>query len=208
MATYASIKYDFTPPTATVSAQVGAGAMVLIKSLTSDGSDDTLDFKDGTSGVVMDSTYKTYIFRYMDMHPETNNASFGVQFNASGGSGFDETLTTTSFRAKHMEDGSGAEVGYVTGQDLQQATTYQILSEGIGNVATETGSGELWLFNPSSTTYLKHFINRSSGVRHNPGVQDMFYAGYINTTSAIDEISFKFSSDEIQGGTINMYGIV
>ena len=101
MAKYASIKYDFTPPDATTSAQVGAGAMKLIKSLTGDGSGDTLSFVDGTSDVVLDNTYKTYIFKFFNMHPATSGVFWLFQGNAAGGSGYDETINSWTFRAVH-----------------------------------------------------------------------------------------------------------
>ncbi len=184
---------------------VGGGSMTFIKKLTSDGSDDDLSFVDGTSDVVLDSTYKEYLFTFNNIHPETNDVFFQFQGNAAGGSGYNETITSTHFRAYHFEDGTASGLAYRTGNDQAQATGFQRLSEEIGNGNDESLSGYLHLFNPSSTTYVKHFTARTAGQIGSP--RDVFVAGYFNTTSAIDEIQFKMSSDEIQGGDICLYGI-
>ncbi len=184
---------------------VGGGALTFIKKLTSDGSDDDLSFVDGTSDVVIDSTYKEYCFIFNNIHPETNDVFFQFQGNAAGGSGYNETITSTHFRTYHFEDGTASGLAYRSGNDQAQATGFQRLSEEIGNGNDESLSGYLHLFNPSSTTYVKHFIARTSGQIGSP--RDVYVAGYFNTTSAIDEIQFKMSADEIQGGTICLYGI-
>ena len=182
---------------------VGGGALTFIKKLTSDGSDDDLSFVDGTSDVVIDSTYKEYCFIFNNIHPETNDVFFQFQGNAAGGSGYNETITSTHFRTYHFEDGTASGLAYRSGNDQAQATGFQRLSEEIGNGNDESLSGYLHLFNPSSTTYVKHFIARTSGQIGSP--RDVYVAGYFNTTSAIDEIQFKMSADEIQGGTICLY---
>ena len=184
---------------------VGGGALTFIKKLTSDGSDDDLSFVDGTSDVVIDSTYKEYCFIFNNIHPETNDVFFQFQGNAAGGSGYNETITSTHFRTYHFEDGTASGLAYRSGNDQAQATGFQRLSEEIGNGNDESLSGYLHLFNPSSTTYVKHFIARTSGQIGSP--RDVYVAGYFNTTSAIDEIQFKMSADEIQGGPICLYGI-
>ena len=189
----------------TTCGSVGGGALTFIKKLTSDGSDDDLSFVDGTSDVVIDSTYKEYCFIFNNIHPETNDVFFQFQGNAAGGSGYNETITSTHFRTYHFEDGTASGLAYRSGNDQAQATGFQRLSEEIGNGNDESLSGYLHLFNPSSTTYVKHFIARTSGQIGSP--RDVYVAGYFNTTSAIDEIQFKMSADEIQGGTICLYGI-
>ena len=195
MANYNAIKYD----------GFSKGSTTLIKTLTSDGSDDDLSFVDGTSSVVLDSTYKEYLFIFNNIHPETNDVFFQFQGNAAGGSGYNETITSTHFRTYHFEDDTAAGLAYRSGNDQAQGTGFQRLSEEIGNGNDESLSGYLHLFNPSSTTYVKHFIARTAGQIGSP--RDVFVAGYFNTTSAIDEIQFKMSADEIQGGTIQLIGI-
>ena len=163
----------------------------------------TLDI---TSGI--DSTYPVYEFHYVNMHPATDEVNFIFQVNASGGGGFNETMTTTFFRAYHGE-GGGEELLYLTDYDQAQGTAYQPLAYMTGNDGDQSCSGMLTLYDPSSTTFVKHFIARTNdyvGVDAGYSLDD-HVAGYINTTSAIDEISFKFSSGNIDAGTIYMYGV-
>ena len=206
MATYASIKYDFTPPTATTSTQVGAGAMTLIKSIDAS-SDATISFVDGASDVVLDNTYKTYVFKFISVHPASNDITFQWQANASGESGYNETITSTAFRSLHSEDDNTEGLGYLTSQDQANGTSFQNLIDGVGNDNDQTLSGSLHLYNPSSTTYTKHFISRTNKSHHSDYSQEYYMGGYINTTSAIDDIQFKFSSGNIDAGIFNMYGI-
>ena len=159
---------------------------------------------DITSG--LDSTYDEYIFVCTDIGPATDGANFTVQFNADGGSGFNETMTTTTFQATHDEDGDPSLV-YATGIDQADGTGYQVFIYGSGSAADESGAGILHVFSPSSTTYVKHFLIRLNRTQKDEYHMDTHVAGYINTTSAIDEIDFKFGGGEIQGGEIKMYGI-
>ena len=186
---------------------LNTGSMVFIKKLTASSSG-TLDFVDGSSDVVLDSTYKEYLFTFNNIHPETNGVSFGFQGNASGGSGYNETMTTTIFKAGHGEDGSGAGINYETGADQAQGTGFQQIVRYVGNGNDESCSGFLHLFNPSSTTFVKHFIARTVMYHASDEAEDCFTAGYFNTTSAIDEIQFKMSSDDIDAGDICLYGIL
>jgi len=207
MATYSSIKYDFTPPDATTSAQVGAGAMKLIKSIDSDGSDATISFVDGESDVVLDSTYKTYIFKFISIHSENDDVHF--TFNGRDGStAYDATKTSTQFRVFHTEDDSNQNLGIVTGGDLAQGTGFQYLNFRSSNEDDAGLSGEVWLFNPSSTTFVKHFLAIENNYETVDVASITFYtAGYFNVTAAIDAIQFKFDSGDIQAGTIKLYGI-
>jgi len=189
---------------------LNTGSMIFIKKLTASSSG-TLDFVDGTSDVVLDSTYKEYMFTFNNMHP-SSGSDFKFQGNAAGGSGFNETMTTTFFYAYHKEDGSDATLMYNTGKDQAQATGYQIISaDGTGTDADNCLSGYLHLFNPSSTTFVKHYMSRISntnGGGSSTYMCDCYSAGYFNTTSAIDEISFKFGSGNIDAGDICLYGIL
>ena len=192
-----------------LSIDFAGGSMTFIKKLTSDGSDDTLSFVDGTSDVVLDDTYKEYMFIFNNIHPETDKVIFGFQGNAAGGADYNETITSTAFAAEIAEDGTFSGLSYQTAYDQAQGTAFQALANAVGNDNDQCCSGYLHLFNPSSTTFVKHFIAECNTyftdtleftLRAN-------IAGYFNTTSAIDEIQFKMSSDEIQGGTIALYGI-
>ena len=184
----------------------GLGSMVFIKKLTASSSA-TLSFVDGTSDVVLDNTYKEYLFTFNNIHPATDQVYLQFQGNASGGSGYDETITSTSFRAQHDEAGSAGEVGYKTDGDQAQGTGFQYISRSVGNDNDQTIAGYLHLFNPSSTTFVKNFIARTNVYLHADYSQDTFTAGYFNTTSAIDEIQFKMSSGNMDAGDICLYGI-
>ena len=184
-----------------------AKSLTHIKTLTAS-SDSTLSFVNGSSDVVLDSTYPIYLFKFFNLHPATDNVNFTFQANVSGASGFNETMTTTNFRAYHSEDGNYAAIEYNTADDQAQGTSYQILSEGNDNDNDNGLSGELTLFNPSSTTFVKHFVSRCCTYNHGiVGMEDEFVAGYFNVTGAIDEVSFKMSSGNVDAGTIKMYGL-
>jgi hypothetical protein len=179
---------------------VGGGSLNLISTQTASSSS-TISF---TSGI--DSTYKEYIFKFTDIHPATDNTNFTVNFR-DGGSSYDATKTTTFFQANHEEDGTNGALGYVTGNDLAQSTSSQILIQQNGNGNDECISGELRLFNPSDTTFVKHFMARSTGNITYDYCYDVFVAGYCNTTTAIDGVQFSMSSGNIDSGTIKLYGV-
>jgi len=162
----------------------------------------TLSF---TSGI--DSTYDAYEFRFTNMHPATNGVDFRFQVNAAGASGFNETMTTTVFRAAHDEADSATTLTYQTSDDQAQGTGYQSIGNYGGNDNDQAVSGVLTLYAPSSTTYVKHFTARATDHMAHDQAGDFFVAGYINVTAAIDEISFAMSSGNIDAGTIKMYGV-
>ena len=159
---------------------------------------------DITSGI--DSTYDEYMFVFTDINPATNSANFEFQVNAAGGSGFNETITSSSFEGYHSEADNSRGVTYDVSGDQAQGTAYQRLARATGNGADECSAGILHLFSPSNTTYVTHFYSRLSVHKNEPFVLDYYVAGYINTTAAIDEISFKMSTGNLDG-TIQMYGI-
>ena len=136
---------------------INPGAMTLIKTITASSSS-TVQFLDGSSSVVLDNTYPVYLFKIINMHPSVDNHIFEFQGNASGGSGFNETITSATFRAYHTEGGGTSTLEYVVNDDLAQSTDHQHLANGVGNAGSRSLSGELYLFNPSSTTFVKHFI--------------------------------------------------
>ena len=160
---------------------------------------------DITSGI--DSTYDQYMFVCTDLNPATDTGKFEFQVNAVGGSGFNETIMSAWFRTYHNESGSSADgVEYMLAEDQANGTAYQDLSLGTGNDTDECTAGILHLFNPSSTTFVKQFYSRFNDYHSSIYSMDLFAGGYINTTSAIDEISFKFNNGNMDG-VIQMYGI-
>ena len=184
-------------------AAVATGGMVLISSQTASNSA-SISF---TTGI--DSTYKEYQFYFIDINPATNGVSFTFNLSTDGGSNYNVTKTTTNFGAYHNEAGNSTALSYDATRDLSQSTSYQPFNNNgnIGNDSDESISGILTLFNPASTTYVKHFIARNNYYNEGDYSIDSLVAGYGNTTSAINAIDFKMSSGNFDG-TILMYGIV
>ena len=200
MANYKDIRYNFALPS---NAEVGS--MTLIKEQTASSSA-TISFVHGTSDVVLDSTYPIYLFKFINIHPSAASEFF-FNLSTDGGSNYNVTKTTTAFTAGHNEADSDAYVVYNTSRDLAQGTGFQQLTANIGDGADECGSGYLHLFNPSSTTFVKHFISRTNYYEQSDYSNEHYIAGYGNTTSAIDAVQFKFGSGNIDSGTIKLYGI-
>jgi len=196
MANYNAIKYN----------GFSKGTLKLIKTLTASSSA-TLSFVNGTSDVVLDSTYKEYIFIFNDIHPEEDSRKLEINFR-DGGSSYDATKTTTSFLAYTYEGSENSSaVGYDTDLDVAQGTGVQPISSFCGNDNDQCVSGHLHLFNPSSTTFVKHFISKVSGSNHDNSASILFTAGYCNVTAAIDGVQFNFNSGNIDSGTIQLFGV-
>ena len=183
------------------------GSMTHIKTLTASSSA-TLSFVHGASSVVFDGTYKEYQFHFVNMHPASNDVNFQFNVSIDGGSNYNVAKTTTRFTALHSEDDSShAALAYEANRDLAQGTGDKIIMNGVGNVADESCSGLLHLYEPASTTFVKNFEVRGIQNRSDNTSEDAFGAGYANTTSAVNAIVFKFGSGNIDTGTIKMYGI-
>ena len=161
----------------------------------------TLDF---TSNI--DSTYNIYKFRFIDIHPQTANYEFDFQ-GTTDGTNYNISMTTTTFAAFHDEASSSPALSYASGRDQANGTSFQALSHDIKADSDSSLSGELFLFDPSSTTSVKHFLSRINNYQTSDYSQDIYVSGYFNTTSAIDAIQFKMGSGNIDLGTIEMYGI-
>ena len=203
----ALVKYNNNSLSAiTAASSLPTGAMTLIKEQTASASG-TIDFVDGTSDVVLDSTYPIYLFKYINAHPGTNDQNFTFQGSTDTGSSYGVTMTSTKFRSTHKEDGTYTDLSQLTFQDLAQSTSFHNLHNGVGSVNDEQCSGELWLFSPSSTTFVKNFKARGVQYQADDYPEDDYSAGYFNTTSAIDAIQFKMSSGDIDAGTFKLYGI-
>lgn len=200
MSTYGNLKYNFTFP-----ASSNAGSLVLIKSITASASA-SVSFVNGSNGVVLDDTYKAYKFVFKNIH--ISNDSTRLQFNGStdGGSNYNVTKTGTFFISAQTEGGSTI-FQYQGTYDLAQSTGVQVLCQDQGNGNDESGSGEMWLYNPSSTTYVKHYTVLYHHYHAANYAWSNLIAGYCNTTSAVDAIQFNMSSGNIDDGTISLYGI-
>jgi len=176
-----------------------AGAMVLLETQTASSSA-TLSF---TSGI--DSTYDTYVFKFINIHPQTDAQNFQVNFR-DGSTAYDATKTSTAFQVYNVEsDGGGA--GYTAGEDLAQGTGVQPLLADLGNDNDQNACGELWLFNPASTTFVKHYMSEFSNMLNDDYMNLFVVAGYCNVTAAIDGVQFAPSAGTIDAGTFKMYGV-
>ncbi len=187
-------------------AGVPTGSLILLSTQTASASA-TIDF---TSGI--DSTYDSYVFKFINCHPATDNVGFTFNGSTNSGSNYNVTKTTTSFGTYHNENGLETNLSYNTGSDLAQSTDFQRLTNyaTTSNDADSNVCGSLTIFNPASTVYVKHFINRTESMNvsgANRYSTDSYIAGYFNTTSAINAIQFKMSSGNIDSGVIKLYGV-
>jgi hypothetical protein len=149
------------------------------------------------------------VFKFYNIHPATKDASFGFNMSIDSGSNYNVTKTTTVFRAYQDEGGAGVtSLGYNGSRDLAQSTADQLIMPTVGNLNDECGAGTLHLFNPSSTTFVKHFICTTNVYEPDADFTVQYFtAGYGNTTSAIDAVRFQMDSGNIDAGTIKMYGV-
>ena len=204
--TFGLVKHNNNSISAITSAgQLAQGKMTLIKEQTTSSSA-SISFVDGSGGVVFDNTYPIYLFKWINAHPATDDSRLEIQ-GTTDGSNYNTASTTTFFRSLHKEDGSTSAVQYETAHDEAQTTGFIDIDASIGNDNDQSTSGELFLFNPSSTTFVKHFISKSNSSSSGNFQVNTFVGGYFNTTSAITGIQFKQSSGNIDAGTIKLYGI-
>ena len=182
---------------------VSGGAMTLLETQTASSSA-TISF---TSGI--DDTYDEYVFKFYDIHPATDSVHFTFQADTGTNTSYNQTITSTSFQTNHKEDDGETGLLYAAPFDQAQGTAFQRLGITINNANDNSTCGFLRLFNPSSTTFVKHFIATFEAVSNAspPYATNVFTAGYFNTTSAIDAIQFKFSSGNIDAGTVQLIGI-
>jgi hypothetical protein len=178
------------------------GNMVLLSTQTASASA-SISF---TTGI--DSTYKEYMFIWNNCHPSVDGAILSFNLSSDGGSTYNITKTTTQFRNEHAEADNSADLLYRTGGDLAQSTSYQNLGDTTGSENDQACSGYFHLFNPSSTTYVKHFMSVNMESSSQDRATNCYTAGYGNTTSAINAIDFKMTSGNIDDGTIQMFGIL
>ena len=185
-----------------VSLVTDAHTLISTHDIASLGASSSIDI---TSGI--DSTYDVYEFIFTNIHPQTDDKDFEFQVNAAAGSGFNENITSTFFATWHDEGDSSTHLGYRTAEDQAEGNAYQTLYDRVDSANDAATSGILTLYAPSSTTYVKHFVSRLNGMHADSYTMECHAVGYINTTSAIDEISFKFESGNIDAGVIKMYGL-
>ena len=187
--------------TTSLPAAIPTDNLILISTQTASASA-TISFTTG-----LDSTYDEYIFSFINIHPATDNTTFEFNLSTDSGSNYNVTKTTTWFQSFHTEGGASGSVTYETAYDLAQGTGFQPIVYGVGNGNDEQVSGTLTLFSPSSTTFVKHFIGRCNSYYYTDGSLGGHFAGYGNTTSAVNAVRFKMSSGNIDDGIIKLYGV-
>jgi hypothetical protein len=181
-------------------ANAPAGTLILLSTQTASNSA-TISFTTG-----LDSTYDEYQFKFIDINPATDSVRFTFNLSTNSGSTYVVTKTTTSFASYHDEADTATNLGYQSGFDLAQSTAFQRLSDNIGNGADESLAGSMSLFNPSSTVYMKHFIASTNTYEAGNYSSNYYYAGYGNTTSAVNAVQFKMDSGNFDG-VIKLYGV-
>jgi len=193
----------------TSAASFPAGAMTHIKTITAS-NDATISFVDGSSSVVFDNTYPIYQFKFFNMHSNDTNKedNFIFQGSVNTGSSYGVNITSTYFWSYHNEDDAAQILAYYTPHDLQQSTSFQMLGPQVGTNAADKGmSGDMTIFSPSSTTFTKHFIARTSTLMSDDIEIASYISGYFNTTSALDAIQFKYNDANMGSGDIKLYGV-
>tara|TARA_R100001594_G_C3968422_1_gene247223 strand:+ start:197 stop:823 length:627 start_codon:yes stop_codon:yes gene_type:complete len=204
----ALVKYNNNSLSAiTTPGTLASGAMVLIKSQTASSSS-TINFVDGTSDVVLDNTYPIYLFQFINIHPSNDGVYFQFNLSVDSGSNYNVTKTSTVFQAYHNEAGSATSLEFQSGSmPLRQATGVQQIASDIGNDNDQNSCGYLYIFNPSSTTYVKHYLAKTQNAHSSNYTQNQFTGGYGNTTSAVDAVQFSMSAGNIDAGKIKLYGL-
>ena len=182
-------------------AAITTGAMTLLETQTASSSS-TISF---TSNI--DSTYKEYVFMFYDIHVATDDKDFLFNMSVDGGSNYNVTKTTTFFEGYHNEGDSSAGLQYNTGFDLAQSTSGQVLFHSVGNQNDESCAGTLHLFDPSNTTFVKHFLFTGNNYNQDDFLINAFVGGYGNTTSAVNAVQFSMESGNIDSGVIKLYGV-
>jgi len=184
---------------------VGLGSQVLIKTLTASSSA-TLSFLNGSDSVVFDGTYPIYRFEFINIHP-ASASNFTFQVDTGTNTSFNIAVTSTVFEAKHTENDGETQFRYKADDDQAQGTAFQKIALGVGAAADSNCCGELTIFNPSSTTFVKNFIGSTNNVKDDDQSNNLSTAGYFNTTTALTRVRFKMASGNIDSGKIKLYGI-
>ena len=194
--------YSFT---GTVTGVNSTQKLFLIKNIDCSG-DSTISFVNGASSVVFDNTYKTYFFRFINIHPSNNTTTFRVNFR-DGGSDYDASKTTTFAAANQYENDSSTALAHSSGASQGNATGVQSIATSVGGDDDECFCGELFIFNPSDTTYVTHFIGMNQINNHSDVSAQEIYSGYCDVTAAIDAVQFSVSAGNFASGRIALYGI-
>jgi len=185
------------------------GAMTHIKTQTTTGASD-IQFINGTSDVVFDSTYPIYVLKLINCDTSTYENVYINFTDDTSSHSFDLNIQTTAFVGEHSEDDSSvARLDYSESYDKAlgtDANIFNINKGGMDSGADSSASGEIYFFNPSSTTFVKHFILRVNSMSEYPGSTDNNVAGYVNTTAAVTGFKIHGVGGNMTG-TYKLYGI-
>jgi len=181
-------------------ANASGGTLILLSTQTASNSA-SISFTTG-----LDSTYDAYIFKWINLDPVSNDSKFNFNLSTDGGSNYNVTKTTTKFHAYHDQADTTTSLSYDSGTDLAQSTAFQEIHDQVDS-STRASSGYLELYNPSSTTYVKHFIAVSNRGSSSGYSVNTFLAGYANTTSAVNTVRFQMNTGNIDSVTIKLYGL-
>ncbi len=204
--TFGLVKHNNNSISAITSAgQLAQGKMTLLQTQTASSSA-SISF---TSNI--DSTYPIYMFKFINIHPQTDSSSAEAalvfQVDTGTNTNYNQTITSTYFRSQHDESGSSPALGYRTSGDQAQGTGFQNLAEGQGADNDQSLSGTLHLFDPSNSVSVKHFLSNVTYSHHGDYTMNAYVSGYVNTQTALTRVQFKMTSGNIDSGTIKLYGI-
>lgn len=214
MANYKDIKYNFA---ASSTATGVGGAWNLIKTQTVSTAVAAVDFIDGTSSVVFDSTYEMYLITYMMVHPSVQKPE--LQWAPGDGDFTDDKHSALYvLRSNNTEadvDGGGepGNIAVLTGYDdsahSNSKTAGQIVCNNVGFGNDQSCSGHIYISDVGETDTWKSFL--ADGVGDSMGANDemesVHCGGIIRQTGAIDRFRFDFSSGNIDAGTFSLYGL-
>tara|TARA_Y100000296_G_C5162262_1_gene252529 strand:+ start:641 stop:1270 length:630 start_codon:yes stop_codon:yes gene_type:complete len=208
MASYASIRYNFDPPSATTSAQVGAGVLEHIKTTTISSSTGNVSFIHGTSDVVFDNTYHSYLFKIIELHPDNDDGARLGFTGTTDGSAFDGITNNSNYVQVVKEEGDGYEaVAYDQYYDIADGTGIIPIWHDIGNDNDQNATCELWIGNPSQTNFFKPFFSHSTCTQRAESVNNPRMSGVLQTTSAVTGVRFSLNTGNIDSATFKLYGI-
>ena len=205
--TFGLVKHNNNSISAITSAgNLTQGKMTLIKTVSASNVS-AVEFVHGSSDVILDSTYPIYLFKFINIHPATDNVSLQIYFSTNSGSGYSIATQTTYFVAYHDEADSATTLDYFTGSDAANQTGGANFMQNVGNDNDQSGCMEFFLFNPSSTTFVKKFISRNQNSHQADYSQNIYVSGYANTTSAVNAVKWSYSSGNVDSATVKLYGI-
>ena len=187
---------------------VNLGSLTFIKSVTVSGAANATILH-GSSSVVFDSTYPVYLIKYINVFSSTGQ-NIAMNFTIDGGTNYNAGMVTSAWVTEHSENDSDvARTDYSESYDKvgTDQVIFNVNKGGLENASDASASGEMYVFNPSSTTFATHFMSRANSLSEYPGSTDNFVAGYVNSTNAVTGIRWHVVSSGTLSGTFLLYGL-